>query len=141
MSEPMTPQNDAQRFQELLPFYVTRQLPDADKAFVEAFMAANPASRDALHFTEQLSQVVRSIGADRHPELALQKLFNNLTPAHQNLLQRLIAQWRAAGRGWRILIVLAAAALLGVASTEAWLEALIGLLGELGFADAALLLM
>jgi len=141
MSEPMTPQNDAQRFQELLPFYVTRQLPDADKAFVEAFMAANPASQDALHFTEQLSQVVRSIGADRHPELALQKLFNHLTPAHQNLLQRLIAQWRAAGRGWRILIVLAAAALLGVASTEAWLEALIGLLGELGFADAALLLM
>lgn len=141
MSEPMPPQNDAQRFQELLPFYVTRQLPDADKAFVEAYMAANPASRDALHFTEQLSQVVRSIGADRHPELALQKLFNNLTPAHQNLLQRLIAQWRAAGRGWRILIVLAAAALLGVASAEAWLEALIGLLGELGFADAALLLM
>ena len=141
MSEPMTPQNDAQRFQELLPFYVTRQLPDADKAFVEAYMAANPASRDALHFTEQLSQVVRSIGADRHPELALQKLFNNLTPAHQNLLQRLIAQWRAAGRGWRILIVLAAAALLGVASAEAWLEALIGLLGEIGFADAALLLM
>lgn len=141
MSEPMTPQDDAQRFQELLPFYVTRQLPDADKAFVEAYMAANPASRSALHFTEQLSQVVRSIGAGRHPELALQKLFNNLTPAHQNLLQRLIAQWRAAGRGWRILIVLAAAALLGVASAEAWLEALIGLLGELGFADAALLLM
>lgn len=141
MSKLMTPQNDAQRFQELLPFYVTRQLPDADKAFVEAYMASNPASQDALHFTEQLSQVVRSIGADRHPELALQKLFNNLTPGRQSLLQRLIAQWRGAGRGWRILIVLAAAALLGAASTEAWLEALIGLLGELGFADAALLLM
>jgi anti-sigma factor RsiW len=141
MSEPMTPQNDGQRFEELLPFYVTRQLPDADKAFVEAYMAANPSSRDALHFTEQLSQVVRSIGADRHPELALQKLFNNLTPAHQNLLQRVIAQWRAAGRGWRILIVLAAAALLGVASAEAWLEALIGLLGELGFADAVVIML
>ena len=141
MSEPMTPQNDAQRFQQLLPFYVTRQLPEADKTFVEAYLMANPASQDALHFTEQLSQVVRSIGADRQPDLALQNLFNNLTPTRQSLLQRLIAQWRAAGRGWRIFIVLAAAALLGVASAEAWLEGLIGLLGELGFADAALLLM
>ena len=141
MSERMTPQNDAQRFQQLLPFYVTRQLPEAEKAFVEAYLAANPASQDALYFTEQLSQVVRSIGADRHPEFALQKLFNNLTPARQSLLQRLVAQWRSAGRGWRILILLAAAALLGVASAEAWVEAFIGLLGELGFADAALLLI
>ena len=141
MFEPMTPQNDAQRFQQLLPFYVTRQLPESDKAFVEAYLTANPASQDALHFTEQLSQVVRSIGADRQPDLALQNLFNNLTPARQSILKRLIAQWRAAGRGWRILIVLAAAALLGVASAEAWLEAFIALLGELGFADAALLLM
>ena len=141
MSEPMTPQNDAQRFQQLLPFYVTRQLPEADKAFVEAYLTANPASQDALRFTEQLSQVVRSIGADRQPDLALQQLFNNLTPARQSILKRLIAQWRAAGRVWRILIVLAAAALLGVASAEAWLEAFIALLGEIGFADAALLLM
>ena len=141
MSEPMTPQNDAQRFQQLLPFYVTRQLPEADKTFVEAYLMANPASQDALHFTEQLSQVVRRIGADRQPDLALQQLFNNLTPARQSLLKRLIAQWRAAGRVWRILIVLAAAALLGVASAEAWLEAFIALLGEIGFADAALLLM
>ncbi len=141
MSKPETPQNDAQRFQQLLPFYVTRQLPESDNAFVKAYLTANPASQDALRFTEQLSQVVRGIGADRHPDLALQNLLDKLTPARQSLLQRLIAQWRSAGQGWRILIALAAAALLGVASAEAWLDAFIALLGELGFADAALLLM
>ena len=137
----MAPQNDAQRFQQLLPFYVTRQLPEADKAFVEAYLTANPASQDALRFTEQLSQVVRCIGADRQPDLALQNLFNNLTPARQSLLQRLIVQWRSAGRGWRVMIVLIIGVLLGFSTTDAWLESLVELLGELGFADAAILLM
>jgi hypothetical protein len=101
----------------------------------------NPASQNALQFTEQLSQVVRHIGADRNPDLALQKLLNNLTPARQNILQRLVTQWRSAGRISRIFIILAAAALLRLASPDAWFEAVIGLLDELGIADAALLVM
>jgi anti-sigma factor RsiW len=140
MPDKMTPRTDDQRFQTLLPFYVTRQLSEADCAFVEAYLAENPASQDALRFTEQLSQVVRRIGAGRHPELALQKLFNNLAPARQSRRQRLMVQWRAAGRHWRILIGLTAAGLLSLATAEAWLEPLIVLLGELGFADAVLLL-
>jgi anti-sigma factor RsiW len=141
MSEPSASQNDAQRFQQLLPFYVTRQLSASDKDFVDAYLADNPASQNALQFTEQLSQVVRRIGADRNPDLALQKLLNNLTPARQNILQRLVTQWRSAGRISRIFIILAAAALLRLASPDAWFEAVIGLLDELGIADAALLVM
>ena len=141
MSEPITPHNDAQRFEQLLPFYVTRQLSGSDKDFVDAYLAENPASQNALQFTAQLSQVVRSIGTDRNPDLALQKLLNNLTPSRQTIVQRLVAQCRSVGRFWHIFIVLAAAALLRWASPEAWFEAIIGLLGELGLADAALLVM
>lgn len=141
MSEPMTSQNDAQRFQHLLPFYVTRQLSPSDKDFVDAYLVANPASQNALKFTQQLSRVVRSIGAERNPDLALQKLLHNLTPKRQNIFQRLVNQWRSVGRLWHIIIILAAAALLRFANPAAWFEAIIGLLGELGFADAALLLM
>lgn len=141
MSGPITPQNDAQRFQQLLPFYITRQLSASDQDFVDGYLVQNPASQDALHFTEQLSQVVRRIGVERQPDLGLQKLLNSLTPVRQNILQRLINRWRSAGRFWNILIVLAAAALLRLVGPEDWFEAIMGLLSELGFADAALLVM
>ena len=141
MSGPNTPQNDAQRFQQLLPFFITRQLSSSDKDFVELYLVQNPASQNSLHFTEQLSQVVRRIGVEREPDLALQKLLSNLKPVRQNIFQRLINRWRSAGRVWNILIVLAAAALLRLAGPEDWFEAIIGLLSELGFADAALLVM
>ena len=124
-----------------MPFYVTQQLSTSDKDFVDAYLAANPASQNALHFTEQLSQVVSRIGTDRNPDLALQKLLYNLTPKRKTIFQRLVNQWRSIGRIWHILIILAAAALLRFANPQAWFEAIIALLGELGFADAALLLM
>lgn len=141
MSDPSPPQSEDQRFQQLLPFYVSGTIAAADRDFVDAYLADNPSSQNALYFTEQLSRVVRSIGVNRNPDGALEKLLHDLKPARQNLFQRILNKWRSAGRLWRIFIVLVAAALLRLASPEAWSEAIMGFLGELGLADAALLLM
>lgn len=136
------PNHDAQKFMHLLPFYVTRQVSEDEAAFVENYLAQTPGALAALQFTDQLRLQVRSIGADRRHEPGLAYVLANLSPqARQTLHRRLLARWRNTGKGWRILIALIAAALMGLGTSDAWLQPLIDALGELGIADALLILI
>lgn len=142
MSELPESSLEAQRFLHLLPYYVTRQLTDEDMAFVENYLARQPASLDALHFTEQLRQEVAGIGSGRRHEPGLAFVLANLSPTmRQRVLRKLLVRWRNTGKGWRILVALIAAALIGLGTSDAWLQPLIDVPGDLGFADALLIMM
>lgn len=92
MPAEMPSAQDRERFEELLPFYVTRQLSSEDAALVEAYLADNPAAASALAFTERVRQVVKSIGSDRDPEPALARLLAEISSVRRpGLIKRLHA--------------------------------------------------
>ena len=98
MSEDMMPLNDQHRFEQLLPFYITNKLSLDDIAFVESYIASNSDAKKALHFTEQLSRIVRNTGGNRNPEQAINRLLANFKPRKRlSLIRRLIEKLRSLG--------------------------------------------
>lgn len=86
------------RFEQLLPFYVTNQLSDADRGFIQAYVATNPTAKKALQFTERLNRIVSSTGANRDTELALSRLLTDSAGRKRlSLRKRLILKLRALG--------------------------------------------
>ncbi len=86
------------RFEQLLPFYVTNQLSDADRCFMQTYVAANPSAKKALQFTERLNHIVNSTGANRNPELALSRLLADSAGRKRlSLRKRLLLKLRSLG--------------------------------------------
>lgn len=107
MSDDMITNSDQTRFEQLLPFYVTNQLTDADRSFMQAYIAANPTAKKALHFTERLSRIVRNTGANRNPEPALNRLLADYRSRQRmSLIQRLKAKLRSLGISPPLAVVL-----------------------------------
>ena len=98
MVDDMMSVDDQSRFHQLLPFYVTRQLSLEDKLFVEDYIAAHPDAKQAVTFTEKLSKIVRSTGANRNPDKALNRLLADFQPRKKlSLFKRLLAKLRSLG--------------------------------------------
>lgn len=98
MSDGMTPRNDQARFEQLLPFYITHQLSDEDRSFMQSYIATHPEARKAAHFAERLSRIVRNTGNNRNPEAGLNRLLADYqTRQHTSLIQRLKAKLRSLG--------------------------------------------
>lgn len=71
------------RFEELLPFYVTGQISDADRSFMNSFISINPSAQSALNFTLELGRIVRSTGILRDPSVTLRNLLAKFDALHQ----------------------------------------------------------
>lgn len=98
MSDDIKPTSEQARFEQLLPFYVTNQLSDDDRSFVESYIATNPDAKKAVHFAERLSHIVRNTGANRNPDAALNRLLADFKPRQRmSLIQRLKAKLRSMG--------------------------------------------
>jgi hypothetical protein len=98
MSDGMTPANDQTRFEQLLPFYITHNLSDEDHAFMQAYIATHTDAKNATHFAERLSRIVRNTGNNRNPEAALNRLLADYQARHRiSLIQRLKAKLRSLG--------------------------------------------
>ncbi|MFM8761264.1 MAG: hypothetical protein ACKOD7_06990 [Polynucleobacter victoriensis] len=98
MADDMMRIDDQSRFHQLLPFYVTGQLSLEDKLFVEDYIAAHPDAKKAVSFTQKLSKIVRSTGANRNPDQALNRLLADFQPRKKlSLVKRLLAKLRSLG--------------------------------------------
>ena len=98
MSDDMMQTSDQARFEQLLPFYVTNQLSDEDRSFVQSYMATHPEAKKAVHFAERLSHIVRNTGTNRNPDAALNRLLADYKPRHRmSLIKRLLAKLRSLG--------------------------------------------
>ena len=98
MSDDMKPTSEQARFEQLLPFYVTNQLSDDDRSFIQSYMATHPDAKKTVHFTERLSRIVRNTGTNRNPDAALNRLLADYKPRQRmSLIQRLKAKLRSLG--------------------------------------------
>lgn len=98
MSDSTLHNANQQRFEQLLPFYVTNKLSDNDLIFVQTYIAQNDDAKKAVHFTQALSQIVRDTGTRRNPDAALNRLLADFKPRQRmSLLKRLLAKLRSLG--------------------------------------------
>lgn len=98
MSDDMMEPNEHHRFEQLLPFYINNKLSAEDTAFVRSYIASNPDAKKAVHFTEQLSRIVRNTGANRNPDAALTRLLANFQPRKRaSLFKRLLEKLKSLG--------------------------------------------
>lgn len=98
MPDDMMLSSDQHRFEQLLPFYITNGLSSEDKAFVQEYMASHPEAKKAAQFTEKLSRIVRSTGANRNPDAALTRLLAGFEPRKKlSPLKRLLAKLKSLG--------------------------------------------
>jgi|GEM_PF-5295441 len=98
MSDDMMQTSDQTRFEQLLPFYVTNQLSDDDRSFMQGYIATHSDAKKAVHFAERLSRIVRNTGTNRNPDAALNRLLADYKPRQRmSLIQRLKAKLRSLG--------------------------------------------
>ncbi len=98
MPDEITQPNEQTRFEHLLPFYITHQLSDEDRSFMQSYIGTHPEARKAAHFAERLSRIVRNTGNNRNPEAGLNRLLADYqTRQHTSLIQRLKAKLRSLG--------------------------------------------
>lgn len=98
MSDGMMHSSDQDRFEQLLPFYVTNQLSDGDRNFIQSYMATHQDAKKAVHFAERLSRIVRNTGTNRNPDAALSRLLADYKPRQRmSLIKRLKAKLRSLG--------------------------------------------
>lgn len=98
MSNDMMQTSEQTRFEQLLPFYVTNQLSDEDRSFVQSYMATHLEAKKAVHFAERLSHIVRNTGTNRNPDAALNRLLADYKPRQRmSLIKRLLAKLRSLG--------------------------------------------
>jgi anti-sigma factor RsiW len=77
MSDELNMLEDRRRFEEILPFYVTGKLPDADKAFMGSYIDTHPGLQSEVQFIQKLSCIVRSTGANRNTSATLRLLLDD----------------------------------------------------------------
>ena len=98
MSDDMMQPSDQTRFEQLLPFYITNQLSDSDRSFMQGYIATHPNAKKAVHFAERLSRIVRNTGTNRNPDAALNRLLADYKPRQRmSLTKRLLAKLRSLG--------------------------------------------
>ncbi len=69
---------DLKRFEELLPFYVTGMLSDAEHNFCNKCLARDKTSRSSLEITLLLKRAVQSVGGERDAVSRLNLLLKSL---------------------------------------------------------------
>lgn len=129
MPAEMPSAQDRERFEELLPFYVTKQLSSEDCALVQSYMVANPEAANALKFTERVRQVVKSIGSDRDPEPALVRLLAEISSVRRpGLIRRLQGLLRSlrVSRPLALALIVGAGLAVGYAAYKTQVFGLIG---------------
>ena len=98
MSDGMMHSSDQDRFEQLLPFYVTNQLSDGDRNFIQSYIAIHQDAKKAVNFAERLSRIVRNTGTNRNPDAALSRLLADYKPRQRmSLIKRLKAKLRSLG--------------------------------------------
>ena len=98
MSDDMRQTTDQARFEQLLPFYITNQISDSDRSFMQGYIATHPDARKAVHFAERLNRIVRNTGTNRNPDAALNRLLADYKPRQRmSLIQRLKVKLRSLG--------------------------------------------
>lgn len=98
MSDDMMQTSDEALFEQLLPFYITNQISDNDRSFMQGYIATHPDAKKAVHFAERLSRIVRNTGTNRNPDAALNRLLADYKPRQRmSLIQRLKAKLRSLG--------------------------------------------
>ncbi|BBU68674.1 hypothetical protein [Fluviibacter phosphoraccumulans] len=98
MPDEIMQNTDQSRFEHFLPFYVTNKLSEEDKAFVNAYAAANSDAKKAIQFTEKLRHIIRNTGAHRNPDVALGRLLADYkTRERMSIIKRLLAKLRSLG--------------------------------------------
>lgn len=71
---------DIQRFEELIPFYITGQIDDPDRAFVESFLLEHPEAEESIRCASIMRKAVRDTGKNRDPEQAFNRLMGKWQP-------------------------------------------------------------
>lgn len=76
---------DLKRFEELLPFYVTGMLSDAERAFCHKCLARDKIARSSLEITLLLKKAVQSVGGERDAVSKLNLLLKSLKGGGETL--------------------------------------------------------
>lgn len=98
MSDDMFQTSEQAHFEQLLPFYITNQLSDKDRVFIQSYIATHPDAKKAVHFAERLSRIIRNTGVNRNPDAALNRLLADYKPRKRmSLIKRLKAKLRSLG--------------------------------------------
>lgn len=85
------------RFEKLLPFYVTGQISETDRSFMQRFISVTPSAQNALNFTLELGRIVRSTGILRDPSITLRNLLAKFEALHQKDSNGAFAKLRSVG--------------------------------------------
>jgi len=88
---------DKERFEHLLPFFITRQLGADDRAFMQDYVDRHADVAAAVQFAERMRAAVKRIGHARDPEQVLKQISANLQAARRfgaakTLLKRLLSR-------------------------------------------------
>lgn len=70
---PMCPEAEKQRFDQLVPFFLTGKLSAEDDLFFRGYLAKHPESIDGVLFGKQISDALHHIGADRNQQAAKER--------------------------------------------------------------------
>lgn len=89
---------ERQKFELLVPFYITHNLSDQDSQFVRNYVAAHPDCGKSFDFTERLFAAVKSIGSSRDSRAVLDKLLQRYeTTQRKSFLTRLLDKFHGLG--------------------------------------------
>ncbi len=91
---------DLQRFNELLPFYVNGTLIEADKAFFESYLLQHPEAQDEVYFTQRLRTAVKAVGSERNEEAGLEHLLTAVRLSRKTIKTSLLERWQQHFRDW-----------------------------------------
>jgi len=84
--------SERKRFDLLLPFYITNTLNDGDQEFMDAYIANNTGTNDAIRFAIRLRQTVHSIGESRSAQQSLDRFLVRFQKTYRTSLIQRIAQ-------------------------------------------------
>lgn len=110
--------SSAERFDELLPFYVNGTLADADRAFVEAHLAAHPEARAEAQFYRSLQRRMQESGPAVPETIGLARTLQLIRGDQPSFGERVAAFF--GGFGMRPAPALAALALVAVQGAVIW---------------------
>ena len=100
------------RFNELLPWYVNGTLPDADRAWVEQYLAENPQAREELEGLLSLQTQLRQDAPAVRPAIGLSRTLHLIRGDRPTLAERFTGF--LASLGMRPSLALAGVALIGL---------------------------
>lgn len=87
----MPENNQHQRFQELLPFYVTKKLDRAERQFMDEYLQRYPQAMGEIQITQRAYHAVRNLGANRNlDECSAEFMKQYQRPIYLSRWQRLL---------------------------------------------------